>query len=220
MNKIIPEKEIRSFFALLNENKIQYLLIKNIGEELPKNLKDGKDIDILVHPDDRIKFAKLMSENGFLYRIHPFGVEQGWKFAYGLEKHQFWEKKYCDCLFYIDVSFRLCVKSLTPKTWVPLDEKLNSSIWENQAWNEELKCPCLDEKTLFIYLFARSVFDKRNFSEKYIAEIEKRKNLLDEAEIQDLLSCIFYNFTDSLIQLAKDGRYGEIVQKFLTFKGY
>ncbi|MBQ8678844.1 MAG: hypothetical protein IJ530_03680 [Treponema sp.] len=220
MSNFVPEKSIRDFFALLNENEIHYLLIKNICGELPGKLKGGKDLDILVHPDEITRFAKLMSENGFFYRIHPFGTEHGWKFAYGLEKHQFWQKKNSPKVFYIDVCFCLCVKSLTPKTWVPLDEKLNSRIWENQVWDNELSCPCLDEKTLFVYLFARSVFDKRGFSEKYIAEIEKRKDLIDDTEIRDLLSCIFYNFTDQLIQLAKNGKYGEIFSKFLTFKDY
>ena len=220
MTELVPEKDVRAFFELLNENKIRYVLIKNIAEELPCNLKGGKDIDILVHPEEKLRFAKILSGNGFLYRIHPFGSEQGWRFAYGLEKHQFWQKNGCDAAFYIDICFKLCCKSLTPKTWVPLDEKINGAIWENTGWNEALNCRQLDEKRLFVYLLVRSVFDERGFSNDYIAEIEKRKNLLDDAEVRDLLPCVFYKFTDSLIQLIKAGRYGEIVHKFLSFKDY
>ena len=216
MTEFVPEKYIRDFFSLLNKNDIHYLLIKNIGKELPQKLRKGKDIDILVHSDDRMKIAKLMCENGFLYRIHPFGSEHGWHFTYGLEKCQFWEKKN----FYIDICSRLCVKSLTPRTWVPLDEKINSRIWEKSSWNKDLGCACLDEKTLFVYLFARAVFDKREFSAKYIEEIEKRKELLGEPEVRDLLSCVFYKFTEELVQLVENGMYEKIVSKFLTFRDY
>ena len=220
MTEFVPEKDVRAFFALLNENEIRYILIKNIADELPVRLKNGKDVVLIVHPEEKLRFSKLMSENGFLYRVHPFGSEQGWKFAYGLEKHQFWQKRDCDADFYIDVCFRLCCKSLTPNTWVPLDEKINGSLWEDAEWNETLNCSQLDEKRLIIYLIVRSVFDKRKFSETYISEIEKRKNLLDDAEVRDLLPCVFYKFTESLILLMKSGRYGEIIHKFLSFKDY
>ena len=220
MSEIVPEKDVSDFFSLLNENKIQYLLIKNIADELPSSLKSGKDIDVLVNPDDRIRFSKIMEENGYLYRIHPYGIEHGWKYAYGLEKHQFWQKKDCKAVFYIDVCFHLCVKSLTPKTWVPLDDKINHNIWEKVEKNEKLGCPCLDEKTCFVYLFARCIFDKRIFPENYIAEIEKRKGLLEDSEIHELLSCVFYKFTPNLIQLVKAKKYSEIIQKFLSFKDY
>lgn len=220
MSETVPEKDVIEFFDLLNRHKIRYLLIKNIACELPGKLRSGKDIDIIVQPEDRSRFSKVMEENGFLYRIHPFGIEHGWKFAYGLEKHQFWQKKDCGAVFYIDVCFRLCVKSLTPKTWVPLDEKVNSRIWENKAFNEELKCPCIDQKSLFVYLVARCVFDKRGFSENYIAEIEKLRKSTDDFEVRELLSCVFYNFTDTLISLLKTEKYEEIVRRFLSFKDY
>lgn len=218
--KFVPESSIREFFALLNENKVGYLLIKNIGNELPKNLKSGKDIDIFVKIEEKEHFAKIMSENGFLYRIHPFGTEHGWHFAYQLEKHQFWQKKDCPAIFYIDVCFRLCCKSLTPKTWVPLDEKINSGIWENVCWNEDLSCPMLDEKTLFAYLIIRSVFDKRNFSAEYIEEIEKRKFLLDDSEVKEKLFCAFYKFTEHLISLVRSGEYSRIIKEYLSFTDY
>lgn len=40
----IKSKYILDFFKTLNKENVQYMLIKNIGKELPHNLKDGKDI--------------------------------------------------------------------------------------------------------------------------------------------------------------------------------
>ncbi len=220
MSGLVPEKVFRDFFSSLNENKIRYLFINGIGGENPENPWDGKNIRLILHAGDKELFAKIMSEMGFSYTIHPFGPEKGWNFAYGLERHMFWQKENALSSLNVEACFRLCVKSLMPKTWVPLDEKINSRIWANSARNEIFDCPCLDEKTQFVYLFAHCVFDRRNFSKNHIDEIEKRKNLLDDSQVRDLLSCVFYKFTPTLLRLTKNQNYEEIVHDFLSFKDY
>lgn len=216
----IHKEYIDSFFNLLNENEIEYLLIKNIADELPYSLQNGKDIDILVRLENREKFTECMGAHGFLYREPPLGISGGWSFGYQLPQYQFWQLGGIKQVFYIDVCFKLMCKSLSPKMWVPLDESINTHAWQNKEWNETLKCWQMGEKTLFVYLFARCVFDKHTFSEKYIAEIEKRKHLLSDAEVVAMIRTIFYKFTDTLVQLVTEKRYDEIINKYITFVNY
>ena len=218
--RYIKEKNIREFFTMLNEENIQYALIKNIAAELPSNLKDGKDIDIIVKLEDRERFALAMVGHGWLYRVPPLGRVGEWNFAYKLPEYQFWQLSGIAERFYVDACFKLMCKSLTPKTWVPLNVPLQEKAWAEREWNEELQCWQLGEKTLFVYLFLRCVFDKRAFSDAYIAEIEKRKNLIDDGEVKALLESEFFKFTDTLIALAENREYGAIVDRYITFQNY
>ena len=218
----IEEHYIHDFFEMLNKSAVRYVLIKNIADELPKKLKDGKDIDILVHFDDREKFSNAMRRTGWLYRVHPLGRENGWTFGYNLPECQFWQysEKKINQTFYVDVCFKLMCKSLMPKTWIPLDERIQQLAWKKRKWNKELNCWQIGAKVLLVYLFIRAVFDKRLFKEEYIQEIEKYKKYLEDEEVYNLLESVFYKFTDNLILLAKNNNYNSIISRYITYQKY
>ena len=216
----IDKNLVDTFFKMLNAADINYVLLKNMGHELPERLKNGKDIDVLVNLEDRKRFTETMLENGFLHRIPPLGRENGYRFAYQLPEYQFWQLGGIEQIFYIDACFKLMCKSLTPKYWVPLDESINRAIWENKCWDENLKCWAMDDKTLVVYLLARAVFDKKNFSDVYIQEIEQRKYLLEDKQVYDMLRTVFYKYTDTLINLLRKSEYTKIVNSYITFKEY
>ncbi len=216
----IEETVVMEFFELLNREQIRYVLIKNINDELPKRLKDGKDIDILVKLSDRKKFTEVMSQNGFLKRIQPLGKDNGYRFGYQLPEYQFWQKGGIQQTFYIDACFKLMCKSLTPRYWVPLDEMINERIWNEKVWDDQLQCWRADEKTLLVYLLARSVFDKRTFSETYRIEIDKRKELLKDKEVQSMLQTIFYKYTKTIIQYVLESKYEIIIPNYLKYTEY
>lgn len=216
----IEETVVMEFFELLDREQIRYVLIKNINGELPKRLKDGKDIDILVKLSDRKKFTEVMSQNGFLKRIPPLGKDNGYRFGYQLPEYQFWQKGGIQQTFYIDACFKLMCKSLTPRYWVPLDEMINERIWNEKVWDDQLQCWCVDEKTLLVYLLARSVFDKRTFSETYRIEIDKRKELLKDKEVQSMLQTIFYKYTKTITQYVLESKYEIIIPNYLKYTEY
>ena len=195
-------------------------MIKNISQELPEHLPDGKDIDILVRLDERERYATIMKENRFLYRVHPLGRENGYRFCYQLPEYQFWQKKNIEETMYIDTSFTLMCKSLTPHCWVPLDSSINERVWRCKVWNPSLHCWQLDDDTLLVYLLARCVFDKRFFSDGYCQEIEARKENLSHPVVIDMLQTVFYRFTEELVQLIRDGCYSEIIGRYTRFTDY
>ena len=218
--KYIEKNLILSFFEELTNSNIEYVLIKNIDNELPEKLQDGKDIDILVKQEDKEKFEKFMIQQGFIKRIPPLGRKNGWNFAYQLPEYQFWQKEKVDCIFYIDASFKLSCKSLTPKTWIPLDDKINIEIWKNKVFDKKNNWWIMDNQTILIYMIVRSIFDKQEFKAGYIIEIEKRKSLLEEENTRFKLSKIFFKYTDRLIYLIKKGQYEDIIIDYFTFVDY
>ena len=82
--KTIPAEVILDFFERLSATEILYVIIKNVDNELPDHLKDGKDIDILVHESCIKQFEEFMISNNFDRQTHPLGRENGWNFAYKL----------------------------------------------------------------------------------------------------------------------------------------
>lgn len=220
MNEYVDSKLVYDFFETLNRSEVRYVLIKNIGQELPHYLKDGKDIDILVSIEDRCKFAKTMLEAGFLKRIHPLGIESGYRFGYQLQECQFWQKNGIAQNFYIDVCFQLMCKSLTPNFWVPLDSAVNRRALEEKVWNERLGCWQMDEMTLLVYLLVRCVFDKHSFSKAYIEEIEKRKQWIYEEVVQKMLLTVFYRFSGRISEMVNAGEYDSILENYVQFTDY
>jgi hypothetical protein len=208
---------VQSFFKLLNDSAIEYVLIKNIGSELPHKLKKDKDIDILVPKQEVARFKDLVTENGFMRITHPESKKTGWSFAYGAS----------ECLKFkggtgleVDIHSELCLKSLMGKIWIPMDKCINNRIWDDKAWDEQNKWWIIDDKTQLTYLISRCVFDKRGFSALYIAEIKRRSHLLDDPDVQIMLEKVFFRFTDTLTEMLAKEQYAAIVRRHITFRDY
>lgn len=216
----IPKELVQSFFHDINQFGIQYVLIKNVGGELPESLQDGKDIDILVLEEDKELFTQQMIQHDYQMQTHPLGIEHGWAFAYNLPEYQFWKKAGTEYELYIDAAFKLCCKSFMPKVWIPLDKKINEDIWKNRVWDEENQWWAMDEHTELIYLLVRCIFDKHEFSEVYIDEIEQRKHLLQDQQVIEKLRLVFFRFTDTLIRMVEAGEYKSIIQNYIAFSDY
>ena len=216
--KYVDSSEIKAFFIMLNNNDIEYVLVKNIGDELPYSLEDGKGINILVHPDSKSEFERSMQEGGFEKKTHTFGIENGWTFGYSMLPYQFWMKKNKPFTLYIDASFVLSCKSLMPKVCVPLKEHIDESIWKEKVFDIENNWWIIDDKNMLLYLLVRSIFDKKVFTEAYVNEIEKRKHHLNDIKYK--LHVIFFTYTSRLTEMVATGKYSDIIQDYVTFDEY
>jgi hypothetical protein len=115
---------------------------------------------------------------------------------------------------------RLSCKSLTPRVWIPLDKKIQQSVWDNKIFDKEQNSWRMDDKNLLVYLLARCIFDKRIFSDLYIKEIENHKNLLNDDYVLEALHLVFFNFTPTLMKLLKIDMYKKIINEYISFKEY
>ena len=84
---------------------------------------------------------------------------------------------------------------------------------ENNWW-------IMDDETILIYMFCRSIFDKNDFKPSYITEIEKRKVLLRNKNVKNKLSKVFFKYTDFLISQVENSNYENIIENYITFKNY
>ena len=137
-----------------------------------------------------------------------------------IQEYQFWRKEDIEYNLYIDASFALCCKSLVPKTWIPLDKKINQSAWTEKAFDAKNNFWQLDDKNLLIYLLARCIFDKEIFKDAYIIEIEKRLNLFNDIYVREAMELVFFKFTPKLVNLIKNKNYASIINEYISFKEY
>lgn len=216
----IDEKLIKEFFSTLNSSDVEYVLIKNIANELPYKLKNGKDIDILVNKNSFDCFESLMHGIGFQKITPPKGRTNGYAFGYGLKEYTFWEKRQEEQVLYIDVFEKLSCLSLTPKMWIPLDDVINQSVWQNKVFDDKNDWFIMADEDILIYMIVRSIFDKQEFKDVYIHDIEVKKSYLDNENVKFKLEKVFFKYTDRLIYMLKQCRYDEIIKDYITFCDY
>ncbi len=219
-NVYYDESVIQNYFESLNDSNVEYVLIKNIKSELPRNLKVGKDIDIIVSNNKIQEFECFQKEHRFRRVEHPWGKTRGWRNLYGLEEFEFWRRKEKQGYFYIDVAFSLACKGLMPYVWIPLDKKIQERLWKCKVWDEKNSWWITDFETRFVYLLVRSIFDKGHFSDDYIDEINALYSLVDLDVVKGLLETVFFNYSFRLLELISSGKYNEIKKDYINFYSY
>jgi hypothetical protein len=213
---LVESKLIVEIFDKLNLSDINYILIRNIDNELPNNLKVDKDIDILVKNEDIDKIYSFFKKNKFNRMPHP---HRGGVFLYGVKKFEFFKNNY-NILF--DLNYHLVCRSLDKGQWMPLDQIIQRSAWINKRLvkTKELSYWTLSYEDEFITLIVRSIFDKKEFQQGYIFRIESLYLLIDKKDVTQKMSYIFFNYTPTLLKQVEKKEYSDIINNYISFKGY
>ena len=214
----IQASELKKIFKLLNEAEVNYILMRNLGNEIPSNLIIGKDIDILINRSERNKIIKFLNSNEYKIINHPL---KNATFLYGVDKFEFLFNKNNKILF--DLNFQISVKSLDFGQIIPLDQSIQESAWKNKRLenlNDSLSYWTFGYEDEFVCLVARSIFDKNKFELNYIERINKILNLINKDDVIFKLNKVFFKFTPSLIKLIEDQKFNKIINNYLEFREY
>jgi len=214
MNCVESDK-ILNIFQLLNERKVEYLLMRNINNELPYHLEIGKDIDILVK--DRNKMVEILKECKFNKISHP---HENNIFLYGVQKFEFYKNNE-NILF--DLNFQIVVRSLDAGQWIPLDQAIQESAWQNKRFERAgggLEYWTLSYEDEFVALIARSVFDKKEFQAGYVSRLDELLPMVNKDNVLKKLQFIFFKYAPLLLYQIEQQNYPDIVINYLKFKEY
>ena len=212
--KYCSENQINDLFELINKLKINYILLRNIGNEIPKKLPINKDIDLLVKEEDANRFDKLLIENGWKRKRHPLGH---FPFLYGLKPFKFYYKDG----IHLDICYQLACRSLNNGEWFPLDMIIQKDLWlnkiqiKNKSW--EYKLSKEDE---FLHLITRCVFDKKHFNSGYIERIEELIEVINTKSVLDKFEVVFFKFSQTLLIKLQERKYETIINNYLQFREY
>ena len=212
---VVDADEIKKVFKLLNDNNIDYILLRNTNNEIPNALKVGKDIDLLVKDNILIDFLR---KQNFNVVSHP---HRNNIYLYGVKKFVFMKNESNNIIF--DLHFQIAVRSLDAGQWIPLDQKIQESAWKNKRFekiDEDFGYWTLSYNDEFISLIARSIFDKREFQEGYIKRIEELKSKIDLKDVEEKLKLVFFKYTPYLLEQIEKKQYNNIIKNYIQFKEY
>jgi hypothetical protein len=214
---IVKGVNIVSFFKLLNKYNINYVLLRNINNEIPNKLKEGKDIDLLMRFDERDNNISFLEENGFRKLKHP---HRNNIYLYGVNKFEFYQNK---LKVLIDVNYQVACRSIDAGQWIPLDQEIQESIWLNKRFVENkdgLSYWTLSFEDEFVTLITRCIFDKEKFEEFYINRINELVEVVKLDKVMSKFKLIYFKFSSRLISLIKEKEFDHIINEYLSFKEY
>lgn len=210
------ETAIRDLFVQLNRREIEYMLIRNIDQELPSRLAPGKDIDILARHGHRASIISTLGQLGYRITPHPHRRDI---YLYNTKRFEFFKNNQG---IIIDVHYHLMCRSLDAGQWIPVDAFIQSSAWNNRRLvsGSDFSYWGLGYEDELVALIVRSIFDKQAFQDGYVRQIEKIIDLTDRNEVYKRLKLVFFAYTDSLLAQIESHSYDSIRTNYLQFSGY
>jgi len=214
MSEYVPRENVLKIFEELNLSGVNYVLLRNLKDELPGNLRSNKDIDIMVNAEDVQLLHSNSKKLNWKKLRHPFS---NIPFLYGMQPFEFYQVHGIN----VDICFQLSCRSLNKGEWFPLDMYVQDSVWKNRLkaegmpWNYTLSR--VDE---MVHLLTRSVFDKKAFGDGYIERLNELQSVINENELRTRLKLIFFQFTDTLIDHIKNRSYESIYINYIQFRNY
>lgn len=204
---------ISDILRLFQDSNIRYILLRSSVNYNKKILTKWKDVDILVHPNDRLKADKILkkklfivdprlSQNTYLYGVIPFRYYRN--FFYQLS---------------FDVCYQLTCQSLNNNEICPLHKDIQNSAFENAQYVDDLIISLSDYDSI-IYDLANVIFNKKGNSDILVNIKNKIKNINDIKEFKDQLTLVFFNFTPKLIDIIQSGKLDSLYEEYIKHRDY
>ncbi len=170
-------------------------------------------LSVIVRNEDYNKYRKcVVSSREVTMLEHPDGKLFGYRFIYQMRPFEMLKYKST----YVEVLFQLPCMSLTPKTWIPLDRRIQSRVWES----DKSESITLDGVCYLIFKICWSIFKNGYFTVQSRNAIVSLLKELDVKTFRELAELVFFNFTDTLIALLAESRFDEIIPRYFKFMEY
>jgi hypothetical protein len=214
----ISKEEICKVFNFLNKSGLDYILLRNINNELPDNLIKWKDVDFLARKNDKKRWVNILYKIGFQKKIlHPLWNDIR---LYGVDRFDMFSNK--NNGISLDFHYQLVCRSTNNREWIPLDKDIQNSAWKNRQLIKQRKLQyyALSNEDYFLHLITRCIFDKGFFSEEYIKEIKKYEPILHLTLLTSKFNKVFFKFTNTLLHMINIGEFNKIREAYISFSEY
>lgn len=174
-----------------------------------------KYVTIIVNSSSYKKFQDMIVGDSSITKcIHPYDERLGYTYLYQMKAFEL----YLVQDTYVEIYFQLPCMSLTPQNWIPLDQAIQSRIWEREESVDGLRH--MDVLSYCIYRICWSIFKRDAFSKYDIDLLSRNIGLLQTDESRKLLEKVFFNYTENMLELMEKNAYTEIIPAYYAFKNY
>lgn len=214
--KTIKSQLVTKIFNELDSMGVDYVTLRGF-ELIPDKISIKRDVDLLVHPDSVSAANKIFIDNGFVIIQTP-GEPANTIYLYDAVPSIFFIHNTLDIAFHLvqELSYR----SLNKGEIVPVDKELQTSIFENKRYVDEIwkYAPSFEDEMLM--LICRCIYDKKTVSLPYKAKIEKLFGVISPEKLHKYCKLVFQKFTFLLLSLVENKKTEYIVEKYNTFCDY
>ncbi|MCR4651621.1 MAG: hypothetical protein K5662_07665 [Lachnospiraceae bacterium] len=188
---------------MINAN-VEYRLISYSDYNYTMLCKEENKADIL-------EYAKLQ---GYQIITHPISTHNGYHFGYNLTEFILLKKQ--QVLY--EIFFQLPSFSLTDRYIIPLDKIIQNAAWTKCRFIEEKKY--LIPEVEMVYRLASAIFRDKTFKSANVDWINEYSYILNNDEFVDMLSKVFFKYTNRLLFLIKEQQFLNIFEDYLGFSQY
>ena len=209
----------RRVIALLEEfdsSNTRYAVVRDIENALPKAYLGDRDVDIIIHPEDKFRAAELLQTNGWLKVLHPYDNKRDFVFLYRMDRFEFYVKGNAK----LDICYQLACRSTNAGEWVPLDQEIQESVWLRRERDGAKCCYVLDPIDECVHLLARAFFDKRVIPQGYRERISDLFLKVGEAALSERLRLVFFSAAPVVVSVIKEDDFDMLHQRVLSFVDY
>ena len=211
-----PKKVKRTVPTSTISNPENFNLLRIICSEMDYRIVSIRErwITVIVPKSEIPHLKKLMKMNHAKELNHPMGQINGFSFLYQMEPfHVF----FCKGLYY-EFYCQLPCMSLTPKTFIPLDRRIQEAVWMNERKRQEWSY--LGEEEEWIYRLSICLFLNRNFNESDIAFFIGSKDLINRESLVCKLMLVVFSYTPYLLNHIREERFDLIITDYYSFENY
>lgn len=206
--------ELQDIFTKLQKNKISYILLRG-HLDIPCNVSIDNDLDLICKLEQKEEINSFFKELSFK---HYEDSKESNIYLYHAKPHDHY---YCEKRdLHIDIVYNLSYQSPNKGEWVSVHQVIQDSVWQNIIKSDTLWVYQLSDTDLAVHLICHSVFDKKEFKDKHIAQLEKVIGNINKDKYYYLLELVFFKFTPYLIDLIEKQNYDVIIKNYLEFKEY
>lgn len=190
--------------TLFKHQNIEYRVLDN---------HNGK-VSLLIKFDCLKNAEESLSKIGAKKTKHPMGLENGYKFLYQMNPFSMYVLNDNT----IEIFCQLPCRSITKKTWIPLDRMIQKHLWSSQ---EDINgIPWCDKISQYLYFLCFAVFVDKGFSAHTRQILSENSEILSIEGIEEYFSVIFFNFSHSIINLLLKEDYDRIIPEYHSFIDY
>lgn len=203
-SSISASKIIDRIVPAFNKFSVEYRILDSKDSLLSIVVKD-RDLDLAVN--------SLVSA-GAKKKAHPMGEEFGYQFLYQMHPFLMYEIGECD----VELYCQLPCRSITAKTWIPLDRAIQNRLWSFKKQVEDVDWS--DDICRYIYLLCWAIFVDQGFSPHIETALKSSTALLDNEGIEGLFSTVFFNYSSVIIDKLKTNDFESIIPDYYGFINY